>query len=181
MRAAGWWRSRCRWATRATTRAISRRGWADWVQEHRQQLPSLINPDLARDEFRATYPFHPMVISVFERKWRSLPRFQQTRGILRLLALWVSSAYQAGYKGAQRDPMITLGTAPLDDPMFRAAMFEQLGQTLLEAAVTTDTESNSVPTKIAIAHLLGTLLMPARSRIFDTPRQPLAADPSLAR
>jgi predicted AAA+ superfamily ATPase len=108
------------------------------VQEHRQQLPSLINPDLAREEFRATYPFHPMVISVFERKWRSLPRFQQTRGILRLLALWVSSAYQAGYKGAQRDPMITLGTAPLDDPMFRAAMFEQLGQTLLEAAVTTD-------------------------------------------
>ncbi len=114
------------------------RAYADWVQEHRQQLPSLINPDLAREEFRATYPFHPMVISVFERKWRSLPRFQQTRGILRLLALWVSSAYQAGYKGAQRDPMITLGTAPLDDPMFRAAMFEQLGQTLLEAAVTTD-------------------------------------------
>ena len=114
------------------------RAYADWVQEHRQQLPSLINPDLAREEFRATYPFHPMVISVFERKWRSLPRFQQTRGILRLLALWVSSAYQAGYKGAQRDPMITLGSAPLDDPMFRAAMFEQLGQTLLEAAVTTD-------------------------------------------
>jgi predicted AAA+ superfamily ATPase len=114
------------------------RAYADWVQEHRQQLPSLINPDLAREEFRATYPFHPMVISVFERKWRSLPRFQQTRGMLRLLALWVSSAYQAGYKGAQRDPMITLGTAPLDDPMFRAAMFEQLGQTLLEAAVTTD-------------------------------------------
>lgn len=114
------------------------RAYADWVQEHRQQLPSLINPDLAREQFRATYPLHPMVISVFERKWRSLPRFQQTRGILRLLALWVSSAYQAGYKGAQRDPLITLGTAPLDDPLFRAAVFEQLGQTLLEAAVTTD-------------------------------------------
>ncbi|BAU47457.1 ATPase AAA [Sulfurifustis variabilis] len=114
------------------------RAYADWVQEHRQQLPSLINPDLAREEFRATYPFHPMVISVFERKWQTLPRFQQTRGILRLLALWVSRAYQEGYKGAQRDPLITLGTAPLDDPMFRAAVFEQLGETKLEAAVTTD-------------------------------------------
>lgn len=114
------------------------RAYADWVQEHRQQLPNLINPDLAREQFRATYPLHPMVISVFERKWRSLPRFQQTRGILRLLALWVSSAYQAGYKGAQRDALITLGTAPLDDPLFRAAVFEQLGQTLLEVAVTTD-------------------------------------------
>lgn len=114
------------------------RAYADWVQEYRQQLPSLINPDLARDQFRATYPFHPMVISVFERKWQTLPRFQQTRGILRLLALWVSRAYQDGYKGAQREPLITLGTAPLDDPMFRAAVFEQLGETRLEAAVTTD-------------------------------------------
>ena len=112
--------------------------YANWVQEHRQQLPSLINPDLAREQFRATYPFHPMVISVFERKWQTLPRFQQTRGVLRLLALWVSRAYQDGYKGAQRDPLLTLGTAPLDDPMFRAAVFEQLGETKLEAAVTTD-------------------------------------------
>jgi len=114
------------------------RAYADWIQENRLQLPNLINPDLARDEFRATYPFHPMVISVFERKWQTLPRFQQTRGVLRLLALWVSRAYQEGYKGAQRDPLITLGTAPLDDPMFRAAVFEQLGETKLEAAVTTD-------------------------------------------
>jgi hypothetical protein len=114
------------------------RAYADWIQKNRLQLPNLINPDLARDEFRATYPFHPMVISVFERKWQTLPRFQQTRGVLRLLALWVSRAYQEGYKGAQRDPLITLGTAPLDDPMFRAAVFEQLGETRLEAAVTTD-------------------------------------------
>lgn len=114
------------------------RAYADWIQENRLQLPNLINPDLARDEFRATYPFHPMVISVFERKWQTLPRFQQTRGVLRLLALWVSRAYQEGYKGARRDPLITLGTAPLDDPMFRAAVFEQLGATKLEAAVTTD-------------------------------------------
>src|SRR5213083_1395521 len=71
-------------------------------------------------------------------KWQTLPRFQQTRGVLRLLALWVSRAYQDGYKGAQRDPLITLGTAPLEDPIFRAAVFEQLGETKLEAAVTTD-------------------------------------------
>ncbi|HKH45760.1 MAG TPA: hypothetical protein VKM72_13950 [Thermoanaerobaculia bacterium] len=29
-------------------------------------------------------------------------RFQQTRGILRLLALWVANAYPAGFKGAHR-------------------------------------------------------------------------------
>ena len=34
--------------------------------------------------------------------------------------------------------MITLGTAPLDDPLFRAAVFEQLGESRLEGAVTAD-------------------------------------------
>ena len=75
---------------------------------------------------------------MFERKWQQLPRFQQTRGILRLLALWVSHAYQAGFKGAHKDALIVMGTAPLDDPMFRSAAFEQLGGAKLEGAVTTD-------------------------------------------
>ncbi len=112
--------------------------YADWVVAHRHQVPGWFPVDNAREMFAATYPFHPALISVFERKWQSLPRFQQTRGMLRLLALWVSNAYQAGYKGAYRDPIIGLGTAPLDDPMFRSAVFEQLGETKLEVPVTTD-------------------------------------------
>jgi hypothetical protein len=112
--------------------------YAEWVIAHRQQLPDWFPADHARDAFAATYPFHPLVLSVFERKWQALSRFQQTRGILRLLALWVSKAYQEGFKGAHRDPLIGLGTAPLDDPLFRAALFEQLGEHRLEAAVTTD-------------------------------------------
>jgi len=112
--------------------------YAEWVLAHRQQIPEWFPVDYARDAFAATYPFHPLVLSVFERKWQALPRFQRTRGVLRLLALWVARAYQEGFKGAHRDPLIGLGTAPLDDPLFRAAMFEQLGEPRLEGAVTTD-------------------------------------------
>lgn len=112
--------------------------YADWVVDHRQQLPQWFPIDNAREAFQATYPFHPMVLSVFERKWQALPRFQRTRGVLRLLALWVSHAYQQGYKGAHRDPLIGLGTAPLEDPLFRTAVFEQMGENRLEGAVTTD-------------------------------------------
>jgi len=112
--------------------------YADWVVAHRQQLPSQFNVDGARDAFAATYPFHPVLVSVFERKWQALPRFQQTRGVLRLLALWVARAYHGGFKGAHRDPLIGLGTAPMDDALFRAAAFEQLGEAKLEGAVTTD-------------------------------------------
>jgi len=112
--------------------------YVEWIMEHRQQLPSWFPVQSTHEIFESSYPFHPTVLSVFERKWQTLPRFQQTRGILRLLALWVSKAYQEGFKGAHRDPLITLGTAPLDDSLFRAAVFEQLGDSRLEAAVVTD-------------------------------------------
>jgi hypothetical protein len=112
--------------------------YADWVLEHRSQLPNWFPVDNGREVFEAAYPFHPSVLSVFERKWQVLPRFQRTRGVLRLLALWVARAYQDGFKGAQRDALIGLGSAPLDDPMFRAAVFEQLGENRLEGAITTD-------------------------------------------
>ncbi len=111
--------------------------YADSVITHKQQVPQWFT-DHAREAFEATYPFHPMVLSVFERKWQELPRFQQTRGVLRLLALWVSHAYQKGFKGAHKDPLIGLGTAPLEDSQFRSAIFEQLGESRLEGALTTD-------------------------------------------
>lgn len=112
--------------------------YGDWVVDHRQQLPNGFPLDAAREQFAATYPFHPTAISVFERKWQELPRFQQTRGVLRMLALWVAHAYQQGFKGGHKDPLIGLGTAPLEDSLFRSAVFEQLGETKLEGAVTTD-------------------------------------------
>jgi len=112
--------------------------YADWLLEHRQSIPAEFPVDDGRRQFAATYPFHPVVLSVFERKWQTLPRFQQTRGMLRLLAQWVSNAYLSGFKGAHRDGLIGLGTAPLDDPLFRRAMFEQLGEDRLEGAITTD-------------------------------------------
>lgn len=112
--------------------------YADWVREHRLLLPDWFPADAARAAFEATYPLHPTVLSVFERKWQVLPRFQRTRGILHLLGLWIAHAYQAGYRGAQRDPLLTLGTAPWEEALFRSAVFEQLGEERLEGAVTTD-------------------------------------------
>lgn len=110
--------------------------YVQWLDEHKTHLS--FNTETARQQFESSYPFHPAVLSLFERKWQALPRFQQTRGVLRLLALWVAKAYNDGYKKLTKDALITLGTAPLEDANFRAAVFEQLGENRLEAAVTTD-------------------------------------------
>jgi len=109
-----------------------------WLVTNKQQIPTWFPVDTACEAFRATYPFHPSVLSVFERKWQGLPRFQQTRGVLRLLAIWVSMAYRQDYQRAHKDLLISLGSAPVENPLFRAAVFEQLGELRLEPAVTTD-------------------------------------------
>ena len=106
--------------------------------EHRQQVPNWFPVDHAREAFEAAYPFHPMTLSVFERKWQALPRFPadprraaaaRSVGVARL---------RGRVQGAHRDPLVGMGTAPLDDSLFRSAVFEQLGETRLEGAVTTD-------------------------------------------
>lgn len=113
--------------------------YADWVRSQRVQLPGWFPFEQAQSAFLAAYPFHPTVLSVFERKWQALPRFQRTRGILRLLALWIAKEYQADYQEAHRDPLIGLGTAPLEDRDFRAAVRAQLGDDeRLEAPLMTD-------------------------------------------
>ncbi len=111
--------------------------YAEWARDHSSEVSNL-GGESPIDLFMACYPFHPSVVSVFERKWQSLPRFQRTRGILRLLALWVSWAYREEHQKASSEPLITLGSAPFDDQTFRDAVFEQLGTDQLSVPVTTD-------------------------------------------
>ncbi|MEK6260887.1 MAG: DUF499 domain-containing protein [Planctomycetota bacterium] len=111
--------------------------YAEWAADHAPELVGF-DRDSVYEQFKACYPFHPSVISVFERKWQSLLRFQRTRGILRLLALWVSHNYQEEHRQNSQEPLITLGLAPLENPIFRVALLEQLGNTDLETPVTTD-------------------------------------------
>jgi hypothetical protein len=111
--------------------------YAEWATEHSKELTGF-DADSTYERFAAAYPFHPSVLSVFERKWQSLPRFQRTRGVLRMLAMWVAYNYQEEHRKVSGEPLITLGLAPLDNPPFRTALFEQLGDDKLETSVTTD-------------------------------------------
>jgi hypothetical protein len=75
---------------------------------------------------------------VFQRKWQALPQYQQTRGTLAMLAQWISWAYREGYQQARREPLITLGSAPLQISSFRATTLGQLGENKLDTAITAD-------------------------------------------
>jgi len=131
------------------TRRNVAKAFADWYFERRAQLPpqwtavdSATSEAKAREylrsRFEACYPFHPATLSVFQRKWQALPQYQQTRGTLAMLAQWIAWAYREGFSTARREPLITLGSAPLHDMGFRSTVIGQLGESRLVAAIDAD-------------------------------------------
>lgn len=125
------------------------KAYADWCFERRAQLPpewttvdTSTTEKKARqylqEKFEACYPFHPATLSVFQRKWRPLQHFHQTRGTLAMFAQWISWAFREGYTHARREPLITLGSAPMDVSEFRSVVLGQLGESRLLAAIDTD-------------------------------------------
>ena len=125
------------------------RTYADWCFERTARLPAeWLAVDTATTEtkarefltsrFEACYPFHPATLSVFQRKWRALSQFQQTRGALAMLAQWISWAASEQFRKARTEPLITLGSAPLNVSEFRAVVLGQLGEARLDVAIDAD-------------------------------------------
>ena len=125
------------------------RTYADWCFERSARLPAewtavdsaatkFGGRDFLQQRFEACYPFHPATLSVFQRKWRALTQFQQTRGALAMLAQWISWASREQFQQARTEPLITLGSAPLHVPEFRAVVLGQLGEARLDTAIDAD-------------------------------------------
>jgi len=123
--------------------------YADWCFERRNQLPpewTAVDTattdakarEFLRTRFETCYPFHPATLSVFHRKWQALRQFQQTRGALAMFAQWISYADAEGQRTRRNEALITLGSAPLESPSFRAAVLGQLGESRLLNAIETD-------------------------------------------
>src|SRR5271157_2085786 len=150
------------------TRAQVAKTYADWCFERRAELPpqwTAVDPTLTerrarevlRDRFAACYPFHPATLSVFQRKWQSAPQYQQTRGTLGMLAQWLSRLYASQHQQAHAAPLITLGSAPLEDRSFRATILGQLGEPRLNTAIEADLAADTAHARALDADTQGPL------------------------
>jgi hypothetical protein len=130
-------------------RTAAAKAYADWCFDRRAQLPpewtavdtaatEAKAKEFLRQRFETCYPFHPATLSVFQRKWQSLAQYQQTRGTLAMLAQWISWAYRDGFQQARREPLITIGCAPLQISEFKGTVLGQLGEPRLASAIDTD-------------------------------------------
>jgi len=88
-----------------------------------EDVPSACREPSYRDEMVRAYPFHPELISVLYERWGSIPEFQRTRGVLRLLADVISNLYQ----GKDNDPLIQSGSVNLGAPGVRGELVKHTG------------------------------------------------------
>lgn len=92
-----------------------------------QKLGADVPPEFKSIEYREkiehTYPFHPELIDVLYERWGSLPTFQRTRGVLRLLAEIVADTYS----NKLPSPLIQSSIVNLQNQSIRREFIKHIG------------------------------------------------------
>jgi len=74
-----------------------------------------------------------------------------------MFAQWISWVFRKDHEQARREPVLTLGSAPLEVPQFQAIILGQLGEPKLEAAIGADISSDHSHAKALDADTKGPL------------------------
>lgn len=82
-----------------------------YYQDNTGFFPKEVTSGEYEARLRGAYPIHPELFDRLYNDWSALPKFQRTRGVLRLMSQVISSLWQAGDSA----PLITPGTVPLQD------------------------------------------------------------------
>jgi hypothetical protein len=87
-----------------TQRKQAAEAYWDFYQAHSADLPRKVREVAYRERMTRAYPFHPELVDILYERWGSLPNFQRTRGVLRLLAMVVGDLYKRGSTAALIQP-----------------------------------------------------------------------------
>lgn len=100
------------------------RSFADYYVANGDDFPSETQEGRYFDRLMHAYPIHPEVFDRLYQDWSSLPNFQRTRGVLKLMAKVIHCLWQDNDK----DPLIMPGSFPLFDGDTRNEMISNLTQ-----------------------------------------------------
>ena len=88
-----------------------------------EDVPAACREPGYKDEMIRAYPFHPELISVLYERWGTIPEFQRTRGVLRLLADVISDLYQS----KDNEALIQSGSINLGQSSVRGELVKHTG------------------------------------------------------
>jgi hypothetical protein len=106
----------------ADHRAVADAYW-EMYRRLGEDVPSACREPAYRDDIVRAYPFHPELISVLYERWGTIPEFQRTRGVLRLLADVISDLYRA----KNNDTLIQSGSINLSAGSVRGELIKHTG------------------------------------------------------
>jgi len=86
-------------------------------------VPTEVRELSYRDKIARAYPFHPELIDVLYERWGSFPRFQRTRGVLRLLAEVIKELYEK----RSPIPLIQSAQSNLERQRIKQELLKHLG------------------------------------------------------
>ena len=81
--------------------------------QNKKSFPQGVHETRYRKRMEDCYPIHPEVFDRLHQDWSKIHEFQETRGVLRLMANWISRLYRR----EDTSPLIMPGNLPLDDPV----------------------------------------------------------------
>jgi predicted AAA+ superfamily ATPase len=81
--------------------------------KYRSEFPADCGEGTYERRIVNAYPIHPELFDRLYNDWSTLPRFQRTRGVLRLMAQVIHELWESG----DQSPLILPASVPLDDPL----------------------------------------------------------------
>ncbi|MFT4178797.1 MAG: DUF499 domain-containing protein, partial [Thermomonas sp.] len=121
------------------------RAFAEHYVANAAQLPGETQEGQYLERMRAAYPIHPEVFDRLYNDWSTLPSFQRTRGVLKLMARVIHRLWQDN----NQDLMLMPGNLPLYDAAVRTELTTYLQQAGWDAVIERDVDGErSEPAQI---------------------------------
>jgi len=96
----------------------------DLYQRLGEEVPPEFREIRYKEKIKKAYPFHPETIDVLFERWGTMPTFQRTRGVLRLLAEIVHD----NFSRQDPSPLIQPANINLSNPRIRRMFIEHIGE-----------------------------------------------------
>jgi len=115
------------------------RAFSDYYLANSQVFPAETRDASYLQQLTDTYPIHPEVFTRLYEDWSTLPKFQRTRGVLRLMARLIYRLWNDG----NQDLLIMPGSFPLYDRDVRTELIKYLDGMSWDAIVERDIDGKS--------------------------------------
>ena len=105
----------------------------DLYQRLGEEVPPEFREVRYKEKIKKAYPFHPETIDVLYERWGTIPSFQRTRGVLRLLA----EVIYDNFIRQDPSPLIQPANINLSNPKIRRMFIEHIGE-VFESVLASD-------------------------------------------